>query len=125
MAKIDALFLKLIAKHGSDLHLKQGFKPRLRQHGTLLEIADEPELTQTNLAEMLKEITEKALWSKFEKTGDLDFACTLGTEARFRANYFRHAHGYGAVFRIIPSIIVPLKSLDMPEALQRFSQLPS
>ena len=50
MAKIDALFKKLIAAGGSDLHLKQGFKPRLRLHGNLVEIAEEAELTEKGLS---------------------------------------------------------------------------
>ena len=125
MAKIDALFKKMMTLHGSDLHLKQGFKPRIRQHGILIEIADEPELTQANIVDMLKEIAEKALWSKFEKTGDIDFAHAMGQEARFRANYFRHAQGFGAVFRIIPSKILSLKDLDMADTLTRFGKLPS
>jgi len=115
----------LIAEGGSDLHLKQSVKPRLRLHGHLAEIAGEADLTQEHLTQLMKEIVDPTLWQHFEKSGDLDFAYALGKDARFRANYFRHSLGYGAIFRIIPAEIVSLKELGMPATLSRFAQLSS
>jgi twitching motility protein PilT len=125
VAKIDALFQKLIKEGGSDLHLKQGAKPRLRVNGHLVEIADEPELTDESLAGMMKEIAEEEQWKKYGRIGDLDFAYALAGVARFRANYFRHASGHGAIFRIIPSNILTLEDLDMPATLNQFAHIPS
>lgn len=125
MAKIDALFNKLMTQGGSDLHLKQKFKPRLRLHGELVEIAEEPELTQNSMTDYLKEIVDEGQWKKLEQTGDLDFAYALSNQARFRANYFLHSFGFGAIFRMIPSKILTLKDLDMPETLNQFASLPS
>ena len=121
MPKIDALFTKLISKKGSDLHLEQGQKPKMRIHGALKEIEGEELLTESRLTGLLTEITDH--WKHFEKTGDLDFAYSLGEDARFRANYYRHFHGFGAVFRLIPSEIVSLENLNMPEVLRTFGDL--
>src|SRR5262245_39514508 len=109
LAKIDSLFKKLIETNGSDLHLKQGAKPRMRLPGHLEEMTGEAELTRESLTQLLKEVVDQALWDTYEKTGDLDFAYALGEDARFHANYFRHTQGYGAIFRIIPAKI---KSLE-------------
>ncbi len=125
MAKIDALFQELINKGGSDLHLAQGQTPKIRLHGELQELENQSNLTQETLIELMKEIAEDTAWNHFSDSGDLDFAYALGNEARFRANYFRHFHGYGAIFRLIPSKILTLDELGMPEVLKSFAHIRS
>ncbi|MBF0532782.1 MAG: PilT/PilU family type 4a pilus ATPase [Candidatus Omnitrophica bacterium] len=125
MAKIDALFYKLIEVAGSDLHLAQGRRPKVRVHGHLQDIVGSDIVPEDSILQMLEEIVSPERWRKYLDAGDLDFAYNLGTRARFRANYFRQAHGYGAVFRIIPSEIVPLEKLNMPEVMKSFGELRS
>ncbi|MFH0753545.1 MAG: PilT/PilU family type 4a pilus ATPase [Candidatus Omnitrophota bacterium] len=123
MAKIDALFNQLMSRQGSDLHLEQGQCPKLRIHGSLQVMDNEPVLTQEALEGLMSEIAGAQGWGRFLQTGDLDFAYALGQEARFRANYYRHFYGFGAVFRLIPSKIVPLEQLGMPDTLKNFGEL--
>jgi twitching motility protein PilT len=125
MAKIDALFRELIARRGSDLHLEQGQRPKMRVHGSLTEIEGCEILSGEGLKDLLSEICSPEGWRHFEETGDLDFAYALGSDARFRSNYYRHFHGLGAVFRLIPSQIIPLELLDMPDVLKGFGGLRS
>ncbi len=119
MAKIDTLFQTLIEKKGSDLHLEQGQKPKLRIHGKL-EAIDAPVLTGEEITSLLSEIASPSDWTHFESHGDLDFAYAYGTEARFRANYFRHFYGLGAVLRIIPSQIKTVEELGLPPKVKDF-----
>ncbi|VAX37352.1 Twitching motility protein PilT [hydrothermal vent metagenome] len=125
MAKIDSLFEELMAKGGSDLHLEQGQKPKIRLHGKLEELGGQEIFTEESISELLKEIASEESWNHFIDLGDLDFAYALGHEARFRANYFRHFFGYGAIFRLIPSKILTLDELGMPEVLKGFAQIRS
>jgi twitching motility protein PilT len=125
LAKIDPLFATLIQEHGSDLHLEQGQRPKLRKNGELREITNYPILEQAHLLDLMQEITVKEDWYRFENTGDLDFAYAMGCEARFRANYFRHFFGYGAIFRLVPSKIKTLKDLGFPPIIQKFTQFPA
>ena len=125
MAKIDNFFQDLIKNKGSDLHLEQGQKPKIRLHGELQELGDYPVLAQNFLTDVLKEIVDAQEWAEFENNGDLDFAYALGQQARLRANYFRHFYGLGAVFRLIPSEICTLDQLAMPETLRNFANLRS
>jgi len=124
MAKIDALFESMLAKHGSDLHLAQGRKPKIRRHGRLMEL-DLPVLDAGTMREYLEEICPPDRWRHFLSARDLDFAYALGAKARFRANYYCHAHGMGAVFRTIPTEIMSLDDLGLPRVLKRFSLLRS
>ncbi len=125
MAKIDALFRKLMALKGSDLHLAEGRKPKVRLQGELQEIAGSSILTQSEMEPMMKEIAGQDRWEQFQVKGDLDFAYALEGEARFRANYLRQYYGLGAVFRIIPSKVLTLEQLEAPEVFQSFSNLQS
>lgn len=44
--------------------------------------------------------------------------------ARFRVNAFNQSRGAGAVFRTIPSKILSLEDLGMPDVIQEFAQMP-
>lgn len=44
--------------------------------------------------------------------------------ARFRVNAFNQNRGAGAVFRTIPSTILSLEDLGMPDVLKEFSMMP-
>lgn len=125
MAAIDTLFEILIDKNGSDLHLAQGQPPKCRVHGELEVVDDYPALTQEEITSLLKEIADKQKWEKYVSSGDCDFAYTMGTKARFRANYLRQAHGFGAVFRVIPSEVLTLEQVDAPEVFKSFAALKS
>jgi len=59
------------------------------------------------------------------KCGDLDFAYQMDENSRFRANYFKQVHGYGAVFRIIPTKILTLEQLKVPPIIKEFAALRS
>jgi len=121
MADIEELFKTLIKENGSDLHLEEGQKPKIRLHGKLVDIGPET-LTREKMTSLLSPIAQKDDWQKFETRGDLDFAYAFGDQARFRANYFRHFFGLGAVFRLIPSKIRSFEELDLPAHIKNFAK---
>lgn len=123
MAQIDALFKKLIESNGSDLHLEQGQKPRMRIHGKLMDCEDQPVLTQEHLCGILQEICSESNWEKLECTGDLDFAYALEGGERFRSNFFKFFYGYGAIFRHIPSKICSFEELGVPDVMKQVADL--
>jgi twitching motility protein PilT len=106
------------------LHLAEGSRPKVRLNGELEEIPGETQSREI-LEPMLEEISGSERWRQFLERGDLDFAYSLGNEARFRANYLRQHHGLGAVFRIIPSKVLTLQQLEAPEVFKGFAGLQS
>jgi twitching motility protein PilT len=74
---------------------------------------------------LLSPITVKDDWDNFLIHGDLDFAHALPTKERFRANYFRHFFGLGAVFRLVPSQIRSIEELHLPAQIKDFAKLRS
>ncbi|HNW33311.1 MAG TPA: PilT/PilU family type 4a pilus ATPase [Candidatus Ozemobacteraceae bacterium] len=125
MAKIHAFFKEVMARGGSDLHLEQGQKPKIRRNGEMAPIDGQDVLSGEVLKEILQEIAPPALWEKYTCMGDIDFAYAMGDLARFRINYYRHFGGIGAVCRIIPSKILTLDDLKAPEVLKGFAKLQS
>jgi twitching motility protein PilT len=124
MAQIDALFRTILESGASDLHLHEGQPPKMRLHGTVEKINDQV-LYEETLRSYMDEICADDRWQHFLDTGDLDFAYSLGQEARFRANYFHHANGFGAIFRIIPTDIQSIADLSLPQVLTTFADLPN
>jgi len=122
MANINRLFEWLLQQEGSDLHLLEGQKPKIRQHGQLIHLEDHPELDTHTIRTYLQDICGEGQWSQFLETRDLDFAYDLGEKARFRVNYYFQAHGLGAVFRTIPTRIMTIDELNLPPILKIFAQ---
>ena len=113
MAELDR-FLNVIVKHGgSDLHIGEGQPPKMRVHGDIMPIRDEP-ISHEEATRMLSEVCGPRNWEIFEQHGDLDFAYEMDEASRFRSNYFKQSNGYGATFRLIPTKIATLEELGIP-----------
>ena len=117
MAHIDKWLQQLLDKEGSDLHLRSGLKPMMRVHGVMIELEDEPVLTQEMMGSILAEASGERRWERFKEKRDIDFAYSLGEKARFRVNYLQQIDGHGAVLRLIPFNVLSLKKLGAPEIL--------
>lgn len=125
MPVLDGFFKYMIEGHASDLHMEEGQKPKLRLHGKIEALNEYDVLTRDSIGAMMKEVVDEDSWKKFERRGDLDFAYTHASGTRFRGNYFRHFYGYGAIFRVIPSVIKTLEELQLPPAVQKLAELHS
>jgi twitching motility protein PilT len=121
VAQIDALFDKLLELKGSDLHLGVGVPPLGRVRGELMPLRDEP-LQREQLESLLFEITNADQHKTIVEQWDLDFAYQYGDKARFRANYFYKQTGLAAVFRTIPSKVLTLDDLKVPEAVRKLAE---
>ena len=122
MAELDR-FLSVIVKHGgSDLHIGEGQPPKMRVHGDIMPIRDEP-ISREEATRMLSEVCGPRNWEIFEQRGDLDFAYEMDEASRFRSNYFKQSDGYGAAFRLIPTKIATLEELGIPLVIKEFANV--
>jgi twitching motility protein PilT len=122
MAYIDQFFEVLINAGASDLHLGETQPPKIRRHGEMLPIRNEV-LTRDEMAYMMSEICGMERWDRFNETGDLDFAYEMDEHSRFRCNFLKQSHGYGCVFRLIPTKIMSLDQLGIPPIVKEFGHL--
>jgi len=125
MAKIDVFFKKLIASKGSDLHLSEGQPPKIRVHGAVIPIEGEDVFGGADFKELLSEICDPRAFEHYLKDGDLDFAYEMDEDSRFRCNYLQQQNGLAAVFRLIPTEIMPLEALGVPEVVKEFGHMRS
>jgi twitching motility protein PilT len=122
MPLIDQLLAVIVSEGASDLHFAEGQPPKMRRHGDVMALRDEP-ITRDEAAEMLSEMCGPPRWRDFEERGDLDFAYEMDEQSRFRCNFLKQANGYGAVFRLIPTKIASLDELGIPPVVKQFGRL--
>src|ERR1041385_4775011 len=122
MAYIDQFLSVIVEQGGSDLHIGEGQPPKMRRHGDVMPIRDRA-ISRDEAAAMLSEVCGERNWRIFQERGDLDFAYEMDRHSRFRCNYLKQTHGYGAVFRLIPAKIATLEELGIPLVAKEFAHL--
>ena len=116
--QINRYLRQMLSLGGSDLHLSINCPPKARIHGNIQPLEDEI-LTPERMESMMKEICFPAKrWETFMQTHDLDFAHEIEGLARFRVNFLYNYFGMGCVMRQIPSKILTLEQLKLPEQLK-------
>ena len=119
---LDDVLRDLVARQGSDLHLLQGQPAKLRVHGEL-EVATAGGDEVPDVGEVVLPILEPRHRAQLDENGESDLAYEVEGAGRFRVNVFRHMHGLGAVFRLIPRRIPTLAELNVPAEVEHFADL--
>ena len=88
-------------------------------------IPDEPILEGQAFKDMLAEICDPKAFQLYLERGALDFAYAMDEDSRFRCNYLKQNNGFAAVFRLIPTEIMSLESLGVPEVVKQFGHIRS
>ncbi|MBO5643236.1 MAG: PilT/PilU family type 4a pilus ATPase [Kiritimatiellae bacterium] len=110
---IEDLLQATIDEGGSDLHIRALMPPKLRVHGELLPITEEP-LTEEEAYELVKEMADEKQMAEVEKEGGADFALAHPDGTRFRVSIFKERKRYGAVLRQIPNTLLTMDQLGLP-----------
>jgi twitching motility protein PilT len=121
MPRIDSLFREMPERNASDLHIVVGRPPVFRMSGEMVQ-SENDVLTPAAAKELLYEILTPAHRQRIEENLDLDFAYEIEGLARFRANILHQQRGIGGVFRLIPSKILTLTDLGMPDIVRKLSE---
>ena len=120
--KLQKYLRVMSANGGSDLHMKSTAVPRVRLHGVLKELGKET-WTSTMMENLAKEILTPDQYQKLVSDLQLDFSYVIGSEGRFRANFFYQMNGLSSVMRIIPVDILPLEKLNLPKAVEDLTEV--
>ncbi|MEK6526690.1 MAG: type IV pilus twitching motility protein PilT [Nitrospirota bacterium] len=107
-----------VEQGASDCHLSAGEPPMLRINGELKKL-DHPVLSKDEVHNMIFDMMNDVQRKVFQEHHECDFSFEMGDIARFRVNVFVQRRGEGAVFRTIPTKIVPLEQLGMPPILRQ------
>ena len=115
---ISKLLTFSVKEGASDCHISAGEPPMIRIHGDLKKL-DHPPLTLEETHALVYDMMNDAQRKNFEEKRECDFSFELGDIARFRVNVFVQNRGLGAVFRNIPTVILPLERLGMPPIIRQ------
>ncbi len=118
---VDVFLNLLVARGGSDLHLKCDRAPVFRIDGILLSLAEADSiLSLTALTAIFEQVVPERLRAAAEADRELDLSYQPpGGRVRFRVNMFYQKGMPGFVFRQIPSEIPSLEDLGFHERLAK------
>jgi twitching motility protein PilT len=117
--EVDRYFRALVKMLGSDLHMKVGRPPIIRQHGTLKELNRGP-IDNEEMCRLLFPMMNEKARAIFDKEGGADFAYTVdvdGVEWRFRVNMLQQLGRPGLVARRVNNKIPDFRGLYLPEVM--------
>lgn len=120
--KLKLYLRTMISNSGSDLHLKAGSQIRVRIQG-MLKVLGQDTLSAEMMDKLAQEITTADQYEKLQTDRNLDFSYVLGSENRFRVNFFFQMDGLSAVFRIIPVKILTIDELKLPPVIKTFTEI--
>ncbi len=107
----------------SDLHLSAGMPPMIRVDGDLRKI-NVPPLEHKDVIKIIYDIMNDKQRKEFEEHLETDFSFEISNLSRFRVNAFNQGRGAGAVFRTIPSKILSMEDLKLPEIFKELASFP-
>jgi len=121
MMQIEKLFEHLLESKGSDLHLKVGKPPVIRQKGELV-LTDFPELSEKDVDSIVESLLSEDQINRFRKEKEIDFSYDYKGSFRFRGNLFFQKGKIGGVFRAVPREIPTIEGMGYPEIIREFTE---
>jgi twitching motility protein PilT len=113
----------LVERNGSDLHLKVGTPPKIRESGALLPF-DREHLSHDEMEAIGTAIVPPERVERFEAAGEIDFAYSLPGVGRFRVNVFRQRGSVSAVARTLRFGGPSFDEMGLPEVIRRLADEP-
>jgi twitching motility protein PilT len=123
MFDVEAALRELIAKKGSDLHLKVGSKPLFRIDGELAAEQDGPVLGAADTERALEVLlSDEAKLKEFSEEHEVDFSFEIPDVARYRLNAFQQRGVISMACRAIPHKINTIEELALPEVIRELAE---
>jgi twitching motility protein PilT len=122
MFDIDTALRTLIEREGSDLHVKVGTTPIIRQHGELIQLEGYQPLSEEDTEKAFHDIAEVRSLTEFEEVGETDFSYSIKGVSRFRVNVFMQRGSISIACRAIPFKIRSVEELGLPPVVTRLAE---
>ena len=114
---------ELVARQGSDLHLKLDAPPLFRVHGNLGSDPGAEKLTGEDTEHALHELLHDPIkLQEFSEEHEVDFSFEIENVARFRINAFRQRGAISLVCRAIPHKISTIEELSLPGVVRELAE---
>ena len=114
---------ELVAKEGSDLHLKVGCAPLFRVNGRLgPEEGVDPLSPHDTQAALTRLLDDERKLQEFEEEREVDFSFEIPELARFRINAFQQRGVISMACRLIPHKISTIEELALPSVVTELAE---
>jgi twitching motility protein PilT len=114
---------ELVAKGGSDLHLKVGSAPLYRVNGELTMDTSVPPLSAEDTDGALKALLgDEAKLAEFAREHEVDFSYEIQDVARYRINAFLQRGVISMACRAIPHHISSIEELSLPPVVSELAE---
>jgi twitching motility protein PilT len=114
---------ELVAKNGSDLHLKAGSGPLFRVNGELgMAKGAQPLDARDTVAALEALLTDKAKLEEFATEREVDFSFEIPDLARFRINAFQQRGLVSMACRLIPHRVSTIEELALPPVVTELAE---
>jgi twitching motility protein PilT len=121
--EIEAALRALVAKGGSDLHLKVGAPPLMRVDGALEPLAGGEVLARSDTEGALHAIlSDEVKLAEFAQDHEVDFSYEIEDVARYRVNAFQQRGTISIVSRAIPHSIRTIEELALPPVIRELAE---
>ncbi len=123
MFDVEAALRELIAKDGSDLHLKVGNKPLFRVQGHLAPEREAQVLSAEDTEHALEVLlSDEAKIKEFAQEHEVDFSFEIPEVARYRLNAFQQRGVISIACRAIPHRISTIEELALPAVIRDLAE---
>ncbi len=123
MFDVEKALRELVAKKGSDLHLKVGSKPLFRVDGNLAAEPDGPVLSAEDTEHALEVLlSDEAKLKEFAQEHEVDFSYEIPDVARYRLNAFQQRGVISMACRAIPHKINTIAELELPAVIRALAE---
>jgi twitching motility protein PilT len=123
MFDVEAALRELVAKKGSDLHLKVGSRPLFRVDGELAGEQDGSALSAQDTEHALEVLlSDEAKLKEFADEHEVDFSFEIPDVARYRLNAFQQRGVISMACRAIPHKINTIEELALPAVIRELAE---
>ncbi len=124
MVDLEAILAEAIGKQASDVHINVGMPPIMRKNTELINM-DYPVISEEDAKKMVLSMVGVDKFERFEEERDLDFASTvINSNHRLRVNTHYQRDTIAISIRVIPSQILSISDLHLPEIIKDLTHLP-
>ncbi|MBS1718049.1 MAG: PilT/PilU family type 4a pilus ATPase [Armatimonadetes bacterium] len=119
----NELVLSVLEQKGSDLFLKGGQVPMMKQFSEIKPVSPEfPVLSDEVAGKLISGLMDERMKAEFEQYYEFDLGLMVDGRCRVRTNiYFERGH-YALVSRIVPLEIPSLEGLGLPPVLEEVTK---
>jgi twitching motility protein PilT len=122
MVHIDDICRTALEREASDIHLKVGAAPFFRRFGRLAADDAYLPLSEDDLREVIKEMTDEAQRTRLANDRQLDLGYGNDDLGRFRVNIYHQRGELRIAMRAIPSSIRSLEDLRLPKIVSQLAR---